>query len=519
MTTAGRFIISTIAVCAIALSAIGVSAAPVVFVDGAGDAVLRRTDDNCDGPFDPMTQGMPDLLEIRIDSFAPGSPHNNPFSGVSDANGLYVRIDLVFAGLVNPPGPVGYDSHWPTYDPSLYGPNPVMGYIEFDIDGNEDTGGEIEYPALRYLANVARFGGLPNEPRFAGRPAVDGGSFDGNVLTAPYYEASGEEFHFVLLGEEIEDVEVVVEATGGNPALFEAGEVWILDGDFFHKAHAYDEFAILCGSGGGDYKPEVSVRFAHDTQADETTVSLVFPRTNEGSARLIGPSTSIQTADGCDDNQYSIEEVLLDLHWGAVLADSNTRSLPEFSFLADWENQGTNQFDTYLDPTTWRVQALVGTAYLPVQADDDEFIWTDVYPNPVFGDMNGDGYNDATDETLILGYIADHDGELNYDMDGDGMNDSLTLVDWGRRFSLFDTNYDGLVSLFDAGGPTLVGDMNLDGLVDGRDIASFILALMDPAGYASQFPAADPNVIGDTNGDNSFDMDDIAGFTTLLLAS
>lgn len=518
MTNPARPIFALFAAWIVALSLRGAAAAPVVFSDEAGDAVLRRTDNDCDGPFDPELQAIPDLLEIRVDSFAPAMPHVDPFVGMSDGAGLFVRIDLVFAGLVNPPGPVGFDDHWPSYEPDRYGPSPVVGYIEFDMDANENTGGEDYDPELRYLANVARFGGLPSDPRFADRAAAGCDAFDGDVTTAPYYEASGEEFHFVLLGEEIEQVSVVIEASGGIASVFEAGEVWWIDGDFFHKAHAYDDFAALCGSGGGDYEPEVTIQFAHDTLTDTTTVSLVFPKTNEGSARLISPSANVQNQDGCDDNQFSIREVLLDLYVGAAFADSFTRMLPEFRFIADWENQGTETFDAFLDPTTWRVQGMVGTAYLPAQVDDDEFIWTDVYPNPTLGDVNGDGVSDAADEAAILGFVAAHDGEIGYDIDGDGMNASVMLLDWGRCFSVFDVNYDGFVDMLDVGGGSaLVGDMNLDGVVNGRDIGPFLLALTDIVAYADQFPGANANVIGDTNNDGSFDVDDAEGLVVLLL--
>lgn len=501
------------------IGASSASAAPVVFTDGAGDSELRRTDDNADGPFDPQMQAQPDLLEVRIESFAPTAPHVDPFVGQGDANGLYIRIDVSFAGLVNPPGPVGYDSHWPTYAPDIYGPNPVHGFIEFDIDGNENTGGEIENPELRYLGNVARFGGYPSEARFAGRVATGDDSFDGNLWTGPFYEASGEEFHLVLLGEEVEQVDVMVESPGGNPQVFEAGETWWVVGDFFHKAHAYDRYAVLCSSGSGDYEPEVTIQFAHDEQADVTTVSLVFPKRNEGAARLISPSTNVQNRDGCDNNQFSIEEVLYDLHFGAAFADAETRLESEFQFIAEWEFQGTETFDTFLDPSGWRIQGVVGTAYLPVQADDDELIWTDVYPNAAFGDMNGDGVVDGADSMAVLDFIADHDGEFGFDTDGDAANQSLSVFDWGRRFSLYDVNYDGLVDAMDTGGPVLVGDMNLDGVIDGRDVAPFTLALTDAIAYGLQFPGANAEVIGDADGNGVFDIDDVGAFLVLLLGA
>lgn len=490
-------------------------AAPNVFVDGAGDTVLRRTDDDCDGFFDEMAHLAPDLVEIRLESFTPDMPNIDPFTGQADENGLFVRIDVIFNGLVNPPGPIGYDDHTPEYEPAVYGPNPVMGYIEFDVDGNEDTGGEDQYPELRYLSNVARFGGVPDEPRFADRAVTGKESIDSDVTTAPYFEASGEEFHLAMLGEEVDSIDIIQEAPGGNYDVFEAGEIWWLTGSFFHKAHAYDDFAVLCGSGGGDYKPEVVIQFAHDTLNNETTVSLVFPKTNVGGAQLISPTANPQSHDGCDDNQYSIKDVLRDLYVGAAFADPGDRNEPAFRFIAGWEFQ--SNVDLYLDPSGWRVQGLVGTAYIPAPVDNDELIWTDVYPNPVQGDVNGDGTADGADEAAVAQYIALRDGQSEFDTDGDPMNESVAIYQWGWRFSVYDLNYDGLVDHLDVNGSFLVGDMNLDGLIDGRDIGPFVLALLDPTAYQSQFPDANPDVIGDTNDDGALGIDDLAGFQSLLL--
>ncbi|MFQ5502520.1 MAG: hypothetical protein ACE5EQ_09510 [Phycisphaerae bacterium] len=59
------------------------------------------------------------------------------------------------------------------------------------------------------------------------------------------------------------------------------------------------------------------------------------------------------------------------------------------------------------------------------------------------------------------------------------------------------------------------GDTNCDGSVNGLDIQSFALAIIDPAGYAAQFPMC--NILNaDTNGDSNVDIGDIASFATLL---
>ena len=63
----------------------------------------------------------------------------------------------------------------------------------------------------------------------------------------------------------------------------------------------------------------------------------------------------------------------------------------------------------------------------------------------------------------------------------------------------------------------LAGDMNCDGLVDGLDIGPFVLALLDPTGYAMQYP--DCNILnGDLIADGVVDLADIAPFVALLTA-
>jgi hypothetical protein len=63
---------------------------------------------------------------------------------------------------------------------------------------------------------------------------------------------------------------------------------------------------------------------------------------------------------------------------------------------------------------------------------------------------------------------------------------------------------------------TLIGDLNCDGVVDQFDIDPFVLALVDPTGYASSFPGcfiynADCNEDGFVN---AFDIDLFIGLLT-----
>lgn len=62
----------------------------------------------------------------------------------------------------------------------------------------------------------------------------------------------------------------------------------------------------------------------------------------------------------------------------------------------------------------------------------------------------------------------------------------------------------------------VLGDANGDGLVNNGDIEAFVLALLDPAGYAMAFPSIDPNVVLDFNSSGTFDNEDINGFLGAL---
>ncbi len=484
---------------------------PVVMSDAPFDAVVRRTDDNADGAIDPQLQGLPELIEMRIGGFTPTMPHDDRYDGVWDNAGAYARLDLVFDGLVNPPGPLGLGSSNPSYDPFLHGPNPVYGFVELDIDADETTGGELDAPEFRYLGNVARFGGVPSGARFADRVALNGFAFDEIVATAPFVDRSGEEFHLAFLGEEISSIDVEYESPGGDPAVFEAGETWIVEGEIVHRAHGFEDFALMCFDAEGKYEAEVKLLFEHDLATDTTTASLVYPLTNAAWAALDSPSTPVESNDGCADGQNSIEEALVDLQFSATIADAGTRALPEFQIIAGWEFKNPTN---HLDPAAWRVTALFGTAYGVAQPDAAIFIWTDVYPNPRTGDFNGDAALDATDTAALNAFITTNDGDPTYDDDGDGANGSIDWAGYADNFCVFDTDYDGYVMANDA---IVLGDMDLNQLLDVDDIDDFILSLLDSDGYKAAHGGVDPLLRGDISADGRLDGEDMQGFVTLLL--
>ena len=65
----------------------------------------------------------------------------------------------------------------------------------------------------------------------------------------------------------------------------------------------------------------------------------------------------------------------------------------------------------------------------------------------------------------------------------------------------------------------MVGDMNLDGVVDTGDVGPFVLALTNPSSYMSQQGVDEATMLslGDVNGDGVFDTGDVAPFVQLLV--
>jgi len=72
-------------------------------------------------------------------------------------------------------------------------------------------------------------------------------------------------------------------------------------------------------------------------------------------------------------------------------------------------------------------------------------VWTDYAPDALPGDFTGDGIRDASDESQMLAHIAANDGVPGIDDDGIADNDVLSVPNFPLNFSVYDTNYDGLV--------------------------------------------------------------------------
>ena len=65
---------------------------------------------------------------------------------------------------------------------------------------------------------------------------------------------------------------------------------------------------------------------------------------------------------------------------------------------------------------------------------------------------------------------------------------------------------------------TLTGDLDCDGVVGMSDVPAFVLALVDPAGYAVEYPGCDA-ARADVNHDGQTDGRDIQGFSMLVIGS
>ncbi|MBC7836064.1 MAG: hypothetical protein H7Y88_13340 [Phycisphaerales bacterium] len=439
------------------------------FPDAPGDAVLRRTDAGNDGPVPP--DFVADLLLARLSCWQMTTPGGDRFSGstVNGDDAHLVRIDLVFAGVSHPSGPLGLGGG--AFDPMLFGPHPVVGFLELNIDRERDTGGELAGATNRYLANIARFGTVGSSS-IAPRVALSAAAYDGDFFTDPQYERSGVEFAVVLCGCE---TPVVVTQGGDADGQFEAGETWIVQGRFFQRAGGYiGASAMNGGSVPGAYDPTVPMRVAHDPGTNRTTFSIVFALDPAGAAVITGGTQ--QPPDDSLFNHVSIQEALMDLVDGANGLNGGPLFGEELVLTSEWADVDGDDLADMLDPTDWRASALFGVPY--ISEDDSLYAWTDVGFENLRGDLDGDDIAGALDQQAIEAYIESEDGGFN---DQDGLvNGSVEVQDFGLNFSVYDLTGDGLIGESDVafyGGPNpCPTDFDGSGVVNSADLTAYLAA-------------------------------------------
>lgn len=451
------------------------------WTDLRGDAVVRRTDPTNSAPLNPAST-LPDLVSATVVAWDTPTPLTNPYSGTPiDPQGAHLfRLDVVFLGLVNPPGPLSGQ-----FDPYRFGNSPLYGFLEINVDNDIDTGGQYGPGASsRYLANIGRFGRLPFGPLSA-RAALRG-----TDVNASWIARSGEDFSLVLCGCEAPEV---VSEGGNQNHIFDAGETWIVHGRFFQRSTGYRECSFAFnGSAPGLYDPPVNLRFSHDIQANLTTISLVYALDNTGSALLRGESQQ-ELPDHDVDNQNSIDEALRDV----ISAAQFPLSGPAQILAGGWRNKTVTP--DMLDPTRWQLNALFGTCSSSDQPAPS-FIWTDTGFRDVSGDLSGDGIADAADLAIVRNQIRSMDGTRD-DGEGTSMENGAVLIrNFGTNFNAADLNGDGWIDDRDAR-YYCVGDYNSDGYLNVGDFLAFL------SGYVGTQPRADI----DHNG--VYDVRDFLGFS------
>lgn len=431
------------------------------------DATVRRTDPGNDGVLNPAST-VPELLRLSICAWEPYDPEGDPYSGeVVDSRMAHIfRLDLHFDGLVNPPGPLGLGGD--VFDPFRFGVNPVVGFVELDVDDEKDTGGELGGAAeLRYLANVARFARIPDNS--AGeRAARDRHDIDGDFDSSPQYERSGADFSLVLCGCFTPTVQSL---EGDGDGLFEEGETWLVFGRFFERSQGYrDASAAYGGSGPGLYDPIVELRFMHDQALDLTTVTLVWALDQAGAAALAGEPEEVMDLDV--SNHASIQEAIQD-----VIDGANAGGIygPPWELVRHWRGR---ESDEYLDVDDWgQASALLGMPYAEREAA--LYAWTDTLGDEYFADVNGDGYVDSVDQGLVRAAVYDADG---------GDDGVFELPNPGWNFSVYDTDGNMRLDLYDQQPYGPLGDFDGSGTVNTQDFIAFLNA------WAAKLPSSDFNL-------------------------
>lgn len=138
------------------------------------------------------------------------------------------------------------------------------------------------------------------------------------------------------------------------------------------------------------------------------------------------------------------------------------------------------------------------------------YLFADAWTNKVFAlEYNGAVVSHYRELTAQLGGAGNRAQPVSFGEDNDG---EMYIV----------ARAGGTVhKIVPSGVPAVAcicrGDTNCDGAVDNFDIDPFVLAIVDPDGYAVAFPACSTSH-GDVNGDGVFNNFDIDPFVDLILA-
>lgn len=514
------------AACSLLASVVSVSAVgqnnTESLTDDGGDFSIRRTDllgsESDDQLLNPdQLQAPIDLRRVVIGNWQITSPAMTPADPSNQFVGAFVNaqtdnrllcVQIQLYGLVNPPGALGAGGH--PYEPFQFGPRPMYGFVDLDVDHDRRTGGDLTDRAFyRFLANAGRFGSRVSES-WGVNGITDSFQLDlpFGAPDRPTFEASGAEFSVVFCG--CEPLTPVWPPAATQPgAQFVAGSTWVLEGRVFQRASGFRDASRIAWTtrpqAAGLYDPMVRCQFAHDVATDRTTISIVYA-TNLLGAQILDGLASAPTYNNRveeDGNHGCIQEALRDLA-------ENPNSVPSDSLawgLTDelWElsNSDLNQLDKVTD---WRiVSAIVGTAYPTPQGPLSLYVWTDIAPEvEERGDLDGDGLVTGSDRQLLSAKIFALDAL-------DGIADcAITIQNSPLNFSTMDINFDGRIDAADAdllgpgGSICCPADFNGDGTVSVQDIFDFLSAWFSGS--------------ADFNGDSATTIQDLFDYLTAYFA-
>jgi hypothetical protein len=220
----------------------------------------------------------------------------------------------------------------------------------------------------------------------------------------------------------------------------------------------------------------VTLRFRHDIESNRTTITLVYPLTNEGS-QLARGDAELEDYDSDPRNQNSVIEGLDDLVYSVMYPEQAWPLDPRYVLIQEWGQYdiwpGANDTSQFVqNPAAWEVMLLVGGSYsieeLPIQ-----LVYSDTNPDVKAGDFSGNGEVDEQDLIGLFGHLQSRDGDTELDADGEA-DGKITIPSFGPNFSVYDMNYDGVVDLQDYPRLPVLGanpaDFDRDGDVDEQDI-------------------------------------------------
>lgn len=251
----------------------------------------------------------------------------------------------------------------------------------------------------------------------------------------------------------------------------------------------------------------VSIDFDHDNRVDVVTTGMENGSIVHGQTALQNQSTP---------TQLQLSNVTSQLN---ITNDEDGRGLANF----DYDNDGdqdlivisVGQVDLYRNDLTGP-----DTNWLRVFLDATGA--DDIPPDGIgsvirvqFGGVERMGRIDGGNNFLSQSEMSAHFG-----LGAVAVVDELR-VDWTNGATTILTNVAANQTLTIAACPPncsggVIGDVNCDAAVNGRDIAAFVLAMFEAAQFESMYPGCD-RLNADTNGDTVVDLADIGEMVNLIL--